>query len=108
MPMADAWAFTQAHHGESETWKNEITVRSLELASTYEPAALIHMIWPRPFQMIICATDRVTTPDIAQAVYDRAGQPENLVVLDGGHFDLYYDQFDKASKLAIDWFQTHL
>lgn len=108
MPMADAWEYTVAHQRESDTWKNEITVRSMELASTYEPATLIHMISPRPMQMIIGTTDRVTTPDIAQAAFARAGEPKNLALVEGGHFDLYYKKFDEAVGLAISWFKTHL
>lgn len=108
MPMADAWAYTMAHRGKSKTWENQVTVRSMELASTYEPAALIHMISPRPFQMIIGSTDRVTTPDIAQAAFDRAGYPKNLAIVEGGHFDLYYDKFDEAAELALAWFKKHL
>ena len=108
MPQEEAWIYTAAHRAESELWQNEVTVRSMELASSYEPAALIHLISPRPLQMIIGSLDCVTTPDIAQAAFDRAGQPKKLVVLESGHFGLYHDKFEAAAKLAIDWFSAQL
>ena len=35
-------------------------------------------------------------------------QPKKLVTIDGGHFDPYLDQFDRASGAARDWFIEHL
>jgi len=35
-------------------------------------------------------------------------QPKELVMLPGGHFTPYYEEFGKTSTAARDWFATHL
>jgi hypothetical protein len=40
--------------------------------------------------------------------YERAFEPKRLVMIRGGHFDPYLCEFKTASRVAIDWFRTHL
>ena len=58
--------------------------------------------------MVVAAQDHLTVADEALAAYERALQPKKLVLLKGGHFDAYIEDFDSASSAARDWFLEHL
>jgi len=58
--------------------------------------------------MIVGLHDTITVTDIELAAHERTLQPKKLVTIDGGHFDPYLDQFDRASGAARDWFIGHL
>ena len=58
--------------------------------------------------MVVAAGDHLTVADEALAAYEQALQPKKLVLLQGGHFDAYIEDFDAASGAACDWFVEHL
>ena len=45
---------------------------------------------------------------MAVAGYERALEPKRLVLIPGGHFDPYLDQFPLAEAAATGWFREHL
>jgi fermentation-respiration switch protein FrsA (DUF1100 family) len=89
-------------------WRNEVTLRSLELYDEYEPAAFIDRISPRPLLMIVPTGDVLTPAEDALAAYERARQPKKLVVLPGDHYTVYEEHFAVTSGEAIAWFTAHL
>jgi fermentation-respiration switch protein FrsA (DUF1100 family) len=90
------------------TWGNEVTLRTLEYARAYEPGAYIEFISPTPFLMIVGQRDTLTCYDLQLEAYNRALEPKKLVLLKGGHFTCYDDEFEAACSAAVDWFTTHL
>lgn len=90
------------------TWGNEVTLRSLEYARAYEPGAYIEFISPTPLLMIVGLKDTLTCYDLQLEAYNRALEPKKLVMLEGGHFTCYDDEFETAASAAVDWFTTHL
>jgi hypothetical protein len=46
--------------------------------------------------------------DLALAAYERALQPKHLVLLNGGHFGAYVEDFPASSAAARDWFAKYL
>ena len=90
------------------TWRNEVTLRTLEYARAYEPGAYIQFISPTPLLMIIGRQDSLTCYDLQLEAYNRALEPKKLVLLEGGHFTCYDVEFEKACGAAVDWFTTHL
>ena len=58
--------------------------------------------------MVIGANDHLTVADEALAAFNRALEPKKLVLLPGGHFDAYTDDFSTAATEAADWFVQHL
>ncbi|MFO1086066.1 MAG: alpha/beta hydrolase [Reyranellaceae bacterium] len=109
LPTADSHAwFTETARARAPAWRNEVTVRSLDLFLGYDPASLIALISPTPLLMIVGLADHLTPADLALAAYERALQPKRLVTLPGGHFDAYLGDFASASAAAVDWFRTHL
>ena len=59
--------------------------------------------------MLVAAGDHLAIAEEAFLAYNRALEPEEqILVLDGGHFDAYVDDFERASSAARDWFVTDL
>lgn len=109
LPTADSWAwFTKTHQDRAPAWRNEVTLRSIEMFLDYEPGAHIAHISPTPLLMIVGLTDHLTAADQALAAYERALEPKRLLTLKGGHFDAYTQDFDAASGAACQWFSEHL
>ncbi|HTD38986.1 MAG TPA: alpha/beta fold hydrolase [Mucilaginibacter sp.] len=89
-------------------WENKVTVRSTYWSRMYEPGTFISLISPTPLLMIVADEDRVTLTDVELAAYERALQPKQLKLINGGHFDPYLKQFDQAAGAALVWFDQHL
>lgn len=108
LPTADSYAWLTETKPRAPSWRNEVTLRSVEHSFGYEPAAYIGNISPTPLLLIAAVQDHLAVSDLAIKAYERAYQPKKLALLPGGHFDPYVKDFDAASKLACDWFATHL
>jgi fermentation-respiration switch protein FrsA (DUF1100 family) len=110
LPTADSYEwFTETGRTRAPAWKNEVTVRTVELLMDYEPAAYVERISPTPLLMVVAAGDHLTPTDLALAAYERALEPKRLALLPGGHFDAYVGPgFELASGAARDWFVQHL
>jgi uncharacterized protein len=111
---ADAWEFFTGKNAPAEDqwrfekWRNEITLRSLELYSEYEPGSFIERIAPTPLLMVVGDSDVVCPTDMALAAFNRAGEPKRLELYPGGHFSAYTDQLERAASTAAGWFSQHL
>jgi fermentation-respiration switch protein FrsA (DUF1100 family) len=68
----------------------------------------IDRISPTPLMVVIGANDHLTVADEALAAFNRALEPKKLVLLPGGHFDAYTNDFATASGEAANWFVQHL
>jgi dienelactone hydrolase len=93
----------------AKTWRNEVTLRSVEMFVDYEPGAYLPLISPTPLLLVVAAGDHLTVADIALAGYERAAEPKKLLLLPGGHFEAYVGEAFAVSSVAQrDWFLTHL
>jgi fermentation-respiration switch protein FrsA (DUF1100 family) len=109
LPTADSYQwFTETGATRAPAWRNEVTLRSVEMFWEYEPGAYIGWISPTPFLMVVAALDHLTVSDLAIEAYERAREPKRLVVLPGAHFDAYTVAFEDAAGAASDWFTEHL
>ena len=99
-PPEDQWRFAK--------WSNEITLRSLELYSEYEPGSFVGRIAPTPLLMVVGDSDVVCPTDLTLAAFNEAREPKRLDLYPGGHFSAYTDQFEHASNAACQWFSEHL
>lgn len=109
LPTPDSWTwFTETGKTRAPSWKNEVTLRTVEMLGEYEPAAYIARISPTPLLMVVAREDHLTPAHLAIDAYERAREPKRLVILPGGHFDAYVDGFAEASAPARDWFVEHL
>ncbi len=110
LPTADSYEwFTETGKTRAPAWKNEVTLRTIEMLMEYEPGSYIERISPTPLLMIIAAQDHLAVADEAFAAFNQAREPKKLVVLPTGHFDAYTGSgFAIASGAARDWFVEHL
>lgn len=106
-PDSFSWMVEQGKK-HAPSWKNEVTLHSVEMFTEYEPAAYIAHVSPTPLMMIVALGDHLTVADLSLAAYERALQPKKLVTLKGGHFEAYIEGFATSSGAARDWFREHL
>ena len=109
LPTPDSWGGSaRPGKGRAPWWRNQVTLRSVELLMEYEPSVYLERISPTPLLMVVAAGDHLTPTDLALEAYQQAREPKQLVLLPGGHFDAYVKDFDTASSAARDWFLQHL
>lgn len=109
LPTPDSWRwFSETGSTRAPSWRNEVTLRSIEMFLEYEPGAHISHISPTPLMLVVALQDHLTVADEALAAYERALHPKRLVTLPGGHFDAYVRDFEASSRAATEWFREHL
>jgi uncharacterized protein len=109
LPTPDSWTwFSETGESRAPSWRNEVTLRSVELFTEYEPGIYLPWISPTPLLMVVAQGDHLTPAELAIAAYRHASEPKRLVILPGGHFDAYVAGFEEASGAARDWFVEHL
>ncbi|HVO26845.1 MAG TPA: alpha/beta hydrolase [Candidatus Margulisiibacteriota bacterium] len=108
LPGDEAWEWFQLAAKTAPTWKNEITLRSMERLVEYAPGRYIDRIAPTALLMIVAEKDFLPL-DITRRAFARAGEPKRLCVLSTGHFAPYEPpHFATASGEAVGWFRQHL
>ncbi|KAA1019650.1 alpha/beta hydrolase [Pseudonocardia sp. EV170527-09] len=109
LPTPDSWAwFTRTHELRAPNWRNEVTLRSVEMLAEYNPVDYIAQISPTPLLLLPARNDVLTPTHLAIDAYERAREPKRLEILPGGHFDAYVDGFTASAHPARDWFRDHL
>ncbi len=86
------------------TWKNQVTIRSLEYMMEYDVSSFMERISPTPLLMILSDYDTTTPSDIALACYAKVPGPKQLVVINADHYAAYIEKFDETSAAARDFF----
>jgi len=119
MPTPDSWEwFSKTGETRAPSWRNEVTLRSVEMLMEYEPGTYIERVAPTPLCLVVAAGDVLTPTELALSAYERALEPKRLVILPGGHFDGYLTEplgehvnrpsFEQASTAARDFLLEHL
>ncbi|HWG62713.1 MAG TPA: alpha/beta hydrolase [Streptosporangiaceae bacterium] len=109
LPTPDSWAwFSETGATRAPAWRNEVTLRSVEMFTEYEPRSYLPYISPTPLLMLAAVGDHLVPSELAIAAFEMAHQPKELVIMSGGHFDAYVKGFEVSSSQACDWFTRHL
>ncbi|MQA13611.1 MAG: alpha/beta fold hydrolase [Pseudonocardiaceae bacterium] len=109
LPTPDSWRwFTETGKTRAPSWRNEVTLRTVEMLGEYEPRTYLPRISPTPLLMLVAREDHLTPAEISIAAYDQAHEPKKLVILPDGHFDAYVKGFAASSGPARNWFVEHL
>lgn len=109
LPTPDSYTwFTETGATRAPSWRNEVTLRSVEMFWEYEPGAYVPYVSPTPLMIVVAAGDHLTVCDLAIEAFEQAREPKRLVILPGGHFDAYVAGFDGAAGAAVEWFSEHL
>jgi fermentation-respiration switch protein FrsA (DUF1100 family) len=91
------------------SWRNEVSLESLEKMREFDPVSLIHMMAPTALLLIPGERDSLIPLEAVRATYERAREPKAISVLPVRHFEVYREPWlSKAADLAVDWFQKHL
>jgi fermentation-respiration switch protein FrsA (DUF1100 family) len=109
LPTADSYTwFTGTHELRAPSWRNEVTLRSVEAFTDYEPGAYLPYIAPTPLLLLPAQNDVLTPTELAIAGFATAREPKKLTLLPGGHFDAYVKGFEISCGAATEWFVQHL
>ncbi|KVO53866.1 alpha/beta hydrolase [Burkholderia stagnalis] len=109
MAGADAFRFfTESAARFAPNWKNEVTLRSAEMARENEPGQYVARISPAPLLMIVADQDWLTPTDLCLQAWQAALEPKQLLMINGGHFTPYVEHFEATSRAAAQWFERHL
>ena len=109
LPTPDSYTwFTETGATRAPSWRNEVTLRSVEMFWEYEPGAYVQYVSPTPLLIVAAVGDHLTVCDLAIEAFEQAREPKRLVILPGAHFDAYVAGFEGAAGAATDWFSEHL
>src|SRR6201996_9284355 len=73
LPTPDSWQwFIATGKNLAPAWRNEVTLRSVEMFTEYEPASYIAQISPTPLLLLPARDDVLTPSAFAIAAYERA------------------------------------
>jgi hypothetical protein len=107
----DSWEFFQKSGATiAPSWRNAVTLESLEKLLEYDPTGGIELVAPTPLLVVAATADSLVPIDLVRAAFARAGEPKRLVELECGHFDVYQTEpwHERSASAATDWFRTHL
>jgi predicted ester cyclase/fermentation-respiration switch protein FrsA (DUF1100 family) len=110
MPLAEAYEFyTEAMQTYAPTYENRVTFESVENLIADHSAEAVELIAPTALLMIHGKKDLIPV-DAVRAVFERAGEPKKLIVLDCLHTDLYCREpwVTQSADAAIEWFNYYL
>lgn len=95
----------------SPGWVNRLTTLSVRELITVDLAGAARFISPTPLLVVHGRADAYCSPEGARSVYERAGEPKDILWLDATrHIDLY-DQpvyVNPAAERAAAWFGRYL
>jgi fermentation-respiration switch protein FrsA (DUF1100 family) len=102
--------YTTAQQTIAPTWRNAVTIESVEKMMEYNPVWPVHRIAPTPLRVVLAENDEFIPSDLVRATFERAGEPKDLVVLSCGHLEVYDTEpwLTRAADAAIDWFTRYL
>lgn len=95
---------------EHATFRNEVTLASLEEFVQFDPVNYIEAISPTALLFITARQDRLVSPELLRQAFERAGEPKKLLTVEGSHYDVYDEHAVRrqACEAARDWFVQYL
>jgi hypothetical protein len=106
----DGYEWHHRNETRHASFENAIAAHSLDRIVPYDPGAFAEDISPTPLLMILANDDTTTPPAVAQGVFDRAGEPKQLVRFAGDHYDVYENDsvVQRCIHSATHFLTTHL
>lgn len=111
LPNPEAFTFfTRMGETIAPSWRNQVTVESMEKLIEYDPTYAIDLIAPTPLLMVVGENDQSQPPNLSRDAYARAGEPKRMVSIAAGHTELLDKEEPVAASAAaaIDWFRQYL
>jgi fermentation-respiration switch protein FrsA (DUF1100 family) len=107
MPLEEAYTYyDRTSRLDAPTWSNQTTARCLEAYFSYNAVAHAPLVAPTPMLIMHGTKDLALLPEYAQAAYDAAIGPKELVWIETHNHIEVYDQrpyVDEAAATVIEW-----
>ena len=107
MPIAEAYSYyDRTSKSDAPTWSNRTTARSLESYFSYNAVVHAPLVAPTPLLIVHGTKDLALLPEYAQAAYDAAVGPKELVWIDTHNHIELYDQrpyVELAAATVLEW-----
>ena len=89
---------------------SEIPLEFVDDTLGFHPEWVVDRIAPRPVLFITTSDDRLVPQEESEALYQRAGEPKKLIVLEGsGHYEVYAGEpFRQVMERTVAWFHQYL
>ena len=108
MPGDAAYEYFMGQARVAPRWRNEVTLRTLDLWRGIDNATYMPWISPTPLLLIVALGDELVPADLTLDAFARAREPKKLLTISGGHFSPYSEHFPRVSADASEWFARHL
>ncbi len=110
MAFPEAYDFyTDAMRTYAPTYDNRLTLESVEWLIADRSAEAVPLISPTPLLMIHGERD-IIPPAAVRELFERAGEPRKIVVLDCLHTDLYVREpwVTQSADASVEWLDRYL
>jgi len=107
----EPWDYYGTERSHSPHWVNEVTVASLYELMTLDVLSSADLLERTPLLLVHGTKDDYCSPAAAEALYERASGPKQLVWLETtNHIDLYDTQpyVDEAVRALVDFYGREL
>jgi fermentation-respiration switch protein FrsA (DUF1100 family) len=111
MKGEEPFAYYGTERSRSASWENRMTASTLYSLLTLDTISPAACLAPTPLLIVHSKIDAFCPPARAQAVYDLAGEPKEILWLDAGnHIDLYdQEQYvTPAVEKTAEFYRRHL
>jgi fermentation-respiration switch protein FrsA (DUF1100 family) len=112
MAGEEAFAYYyRLHRSDAPTWNPRTTAAGLEPYYAYSTLPHVPLVAPAPLLVVHGTQDLFCFPDFAQAVFDAAIGPKELVWIEAHNHVEFYDQdpyVTQAADAVVDWLAQHL
>lgn len=90
--------------------RTEITLEAAEAIVDFKPEAVVDRLSPRPLLVVAAGEDTRVPVEESLRLYERAGEPKTLVVLEGAaHHDVYEPPVrDRLLAAVLPWLSSQL
>jgi uncharacterized protein len=76
---------------------------------TWDPGAAVAHLSPTPLLMVVATDDTIAATEVSLRAFERAGEPKQLELVEGGHFSAYDGAgFEKASGATVAFLRRWL
>ena len=109
-PDPAAAAAHRAARAAAPQRRTEITLEAAEAISGFKPEAVVHRVSPRPLLVVAAGEDTRVPPEESVRLYERAGEPKTLIMLEGAaHHDVYEPPVrDRLLGVVLPWLSRQL
>lgn len=110
LPDRQSAALSAAARADNPAAINTLPLEYVDETLSFHAEWVVDKIAPRPVLFITTDDDRLVPPEESENLYQRAGEPKKLVVLEGyGHYEVYAEPaFSEVMAETLAWYQTHL